>query len=83
MFPVANPSQLGGGVGSQTQLQKTRNPGSQTQIPTPSSEATGDSKRTREIKESECFLTSVTNLRKEVEKARHRRMFTFFFFFRV
>ncbi|RXW17653.1 hypothetical protein EST38_g8206 [Candolleomyces aberdarensis] len=77
MFPVANPSQLGVGGGG-AQMQKTRSqPQTQAQTQSQSSsEVTGGSegKRTREIKESECYLTSVKSLRKEVGKAKHRQL---------
>lgn len=75
MFPIANPS---------TQLDapsqapsKYRSQPSRTQAPTPTQSAVASdttSGGSRNIKESECFLTSVQTLRKEVLKAKHRQL---------
>ncbi|KAF6757676.1 hypothetical protein DFP72DRAFT_890338 [Ephemerocybe angulata] len=75
MFPIANPS---------TQLDapsqapsKYRSQPSRTQAPTPTQSAVASdttSGGSRNIKESECFLTSVQAMRKEVLKAKHRQL---------
>lgn len=66
MFPVANHS---GTLASSSDLAKTDS------ITAPSNTLS----KSREIKESECFLTSVKNLRKKIQKEKHRREFLFFF----
>ncbi|TFK41668.1 DNA binding protein [Crucibulum laeve] len=62
MFPVANP-----------QLQRGSSSGDATANETEASQVTTTSK-IRDIKESECFLTSVVNLRKGPEKWKHRQL---------
>jgi DNA mismatch repair protein MLH1 len=63
MFPVAN---HGGTLASSSSDSAKADP-----VTTPSNTLS----KLREIKESECFLTSVKNLRKKVLKGKHRRGF--------
>ncbi|CAK5272270.1 unnamed protein product [Mycena citricolor] len=58
MFPVANPSQIASGSRD-----------SDSQAP-----ATPNTTRAREIKESECTLTSVASLRQALTKGKHRQL---------
>jgi len=67
MFPVTNP----------TQISKFRETQGQTAVERTSSRTQSklsSDAGTKVIRQSECFLTSVRSLRKEVEKARHNRM---------
>ncbi|EED84901.1 predicted protein [Postia placenta Mad-698-R] len=62
MFPVISPSQQPGSDAATGTTNRT------------AQEATPGTPRVREIKESECFLTSVRDLRQAVLKGRHRRL---------
>jgi len=61
LFPVANQGSTLSSSSSDVVMSEP--------MPTPSNTLS----KSREIKESECFLTSVKNLRKQVQKGKHRR----------
>ncbi|KAG6854406.1 hypothetical protein C0991_006948 [Blastosporella zonata] len=59
MFPVANPAQVAKSSGQGNQGQ---------------SESIANTLRSRDVKESECYLTSVVNLRQKITKGKHRHL---------
>ncbi|TFK49460.1 DNA mismatch repair protein MutL [Heliocybe sulcata] len=62
MFPVLSPAQA------------PETPNRNTQAASGSTQPIRQAIKLREIKQSECYLTSVQELRKEVEKARHKNL---------